>query len=237
MQGVRALQPCSDENAAAMHDPLRGKASLMSAKDTSLGKPPLTARKAFGNITNTKLEQSATKPATKRRALGDISNSVAKPSAAASKPQSGSKHGAANISKRVEAAGTVPAASDDARAERYALDGVERRAGKSWRTLEADRLKAEEQSIRQRANALASAAAAALCCSARLPRLEFSDEDDDQDVAVEAEPSANSRPGSAAAVADYRQPLQFPERDPLDDLPEVPELEGGLAQMQTLDIP
>lgn len=177
MDGVQLQRGVQDENAGAGPSLINKQSSQQSS---SLKAGPLSARKAFGNITNKGTDAGSTATAMKRRALGELSVNrlAAQPLAEqsgvkASKPpgQPVLRQPLGQLSSAQPAAasaGPAPAAAaaaieeqqqQDDLARRYAAGGVECFAGKTWEELEDER-EAEEEA---RAAASARRMVAQLC--------------------------------------------------------------------------
>jgi hypothetical protein len=171
MDGISLQRRVHDENAGVVGGAgLNNKPGLGAAGGSSLKPGPLSARKAFGNITNKAQDAGGGGGAggggatVKRRALGELSGNrpaSQPPAAPAAKPSARQPFGAAPApaAQQRAAAAAAPAAQQPLDlAQRYALGGVERPAGKTWRELEEEREAADE----------AAAAAAAQRLTARL---------------------------------------------------------------------
>jgi len=150
MQAAMLPLPLQDENAMATP---RGKmAPSGGASFRSFGTPmggksaaPPSARKALGNITN----KAAPTPGTSRKAFGDITNAT--PNA---KEGGVRMDGVKLFTKTPKAVRAVETTKQ--KADRYAEDGIEGYAGKSWAELDADRLRREDEEIAEKAAAARS---------------------------------------------------------------------------------
>jgi hypothetical protein len=158
------------ENGVQLHRRVQDEnAGLGTALNNKQQQPaPLSARKAFGNITNTNkgLGQGDNPaggggaPPKPRRALGELS--VNRRAAAPQQEQQKQQHalGGWDAAARPPAAAPLAAAprpegvSD--LAWRYAQDGVERWAGKTWGELEEEREAREEADAAEAARRLQS---------------------------------------------------------------------------------
>lgn len=171
IQSIRPVVIPQDENVGvirreAVHDKennvLGAKSFLSNAKQPLQSAP---ARKALGNITNTTIgnsnslgKQQDGKP---RKALGDISNSgslKAAPISVPAKPigsriQIKPSPALPNVQPALANRTSVP----KTKAEVFAMDGVEKLAGKSWTELEADRRKQQDEAINRRVHLMTSA--------------------------------------------------------------------------------
>jgi len=199
MDGIRIQTRIHDENAGA-GPVLNNNKPLQQGSTGSLkAGGPLSARKAFGNITNKSSQQSQQKDGSSagaikpRRALGELS--VNRPSQQQGSSSGSDENGksSGSISKTKQAFGSAQqqAAStavvlqrqQQDLAQRYAAGGIERFAGKTWQQMEDER-DAEEE---------AAAAAAARHLTAHLGRWRVggemlqiaSDDDEDQLLAPE----------------------------------------------------
>jgi hypothetical protein len=177
MDGLSLQRRVHDENAGVVGGTaLNNKpAGLGQAGGSSLKPGPLSARKAFGNITNKAQDSGADGDGgatVKRRAFGELSANrpasqqagpePGKPSALGGRPSGRQPFGCAPALQQQQA---TPAAANHVQqqqpldlAQRYAAGGVERFAGKTWQQMEDEREAAEE----------AAAAAAARRLTARL---------------------------------------------------------------------
>jgi len=157
----------ADENAGALSAAQRVKDGMQAAP------APPTARKAFGNLTNTGappgtgLKQAAAggAPPTARKAFGDITNTVRKagggaaPDAKPSAPLPGASVAAVAAAVAAAAAPLAPAP-----------EPAERLAGKGWAQLERERRNADEKA----ADALVARHAAALARASHSMRARLS---------------------------------------------------------------
>jgi hypothetical protein len=159
MDGIRLHKRIHDENAGTAPVLANNKPVQQGSSGSLMAPGPLSARKAFGNITNKSQQQQdasgggagagAVKP---RRALGELStNKPAQqqgaPGPSAAKPRQAQPQPALQQKQQ-----------DRDLAACYAASGVERAAGKTWRQME-DARDAEEE---------AAAAAAARQLTAKL---------------------------------------------------------------------
>jgi hypothetical protein len=179
MQGVQVAPALNDENSTFQGvSQLKPSAPLQPTKQGSVLK---SARKAFGNITNSGAPQpSASKPqqaAPLRRAFGDITNSAAKPQAGAavtSKKAAGTTSLFAALPTAKKAAAPVGLAPDPGPAQSSSQVSTsapavaqastktvcwedlepERPAGKMWEQLEAEREAAMEADAIRSADAI-----------------------------------------------------------------------------------
>ncbi|GBG00071.1 hypothetical protein Rsub_12768 [Raphidocelis subcapitata] len=206
MDGIQLQRLVQDENAGHLSASALGnnKPGLQAPSGgTGLKAGPLSARKAFGNITNkagpAQQQDGPDGGATiKRRALGDLS--VNRP--AQQQFGSGGDGGKAGMMKagpsrqplgpqQAAPAAALPAAD---LAARYAASGVERFAGKTWRVLEEEREEEEE--------AAAAAAAQRLTASLsswqlRARPLQVASDDDDEQL-LAPQPSTRTAATSTA---------------------------------------
>jgi hypothetical protein len=167
MDGVQLQRALQDENAGHLPASALGNNKPGLQGGPGLKAAPLSARKAFGNITNKAgpaPQQDAPEAGTvKRRALGELS--VNRPpqqqcggdgdGGKGSRMKAGPSRQPLAPQQQAAPAEALPAAD---LATQYAAGGVERFAGKTWRALEEEREEEEE----------AAAAAAARRLTARL---------------------------------------------------------------------
>jgi hypothetical protein len=153
MQGVQVAPAINDENSARgplLHSAFKENASFQApAKQGSVLK---SARKAFGNITNTRSDAAAQQPAgtvVKRRAFGDITNSTIKqqPGAASAKKADPFSSQLKPSSIQAPVAPGVAAAEAVVTAPWWETAEPERPAGKTWEQLLADKEKQEDAEI------------------------------------------------------------------------------------------
>jgi hypothetical protein len=154
MQGVHVAPAFNDENSTIgplLHTAFKESTSLQApAKQGSALK---SARKAFGNITNTRTDaaqQQHAGTAVKRRAFGDITNSTIKqqPGAASTKkgdPYSSQVKPSSTKAPLAPAAGTAEAAVLPA--PWWETAAPEKPAGKTWEQLLADREQQEDADV------------------------------------------------------------------------------------------
>jgi hypothetical protein len=163
MQGVQVAPAINDENSARgplLHSAFKENASFQApAKQGSVLK---SARKAFGNITNTRSDSAAQQqPAgtvVKRRAFGDITNSTIKqqPGAASAKKADPFSSKLKPNSSQVPVAPGVAAAEAVVTAPWWETAEPERPAGKTWEQLLADKEKQEDAEIERSVQQLLS---------------------------------------------------------------------------------
>lgn len=125
----QVLERIVDENAVPLGQGLLAKGAPSAAKTG--------ARKALGNLTNTKPSASIATAGKQRRAFGEV-RSIAKSENA-------------DCSAAAKPAATVAVAAVESKGEdlaaRYAAEGVEQLAGKGWHQLERERYAREDAEI------------------------------------------------------------------------------------------
>lgn len=134
MQPVQVAHRIQDENAGQMGPSLNKESSVQSCMQTT--STVKSARKALGNITNTKLADLSNAAATKRRAFEDVTNSISKAKVSQKHSQSVSEQGI--IPKPAGHRITENQPDYTAGQTRFSED-IERAAGKTYGQLELER--------------------------------------------------------------------------------------------------
>jgi hypothetical protein len=163
MQGVQVAPAINDENSTRgplLHSAFKENASFQAP--SKQGSALKSARKAFGNITNTRSDAAAQQqPAgtvVKRRAFGDITNSTIKQqlgAASAKKAETFSSQ-LKPSSTKAPAAPSVAAAEAGVTAPWWETAEPERPAGKTWEQLLADKEQQEDAEIERSVQQLLS---------------------------------------------------------------------------------
>lgn len=219
MDGLQVQSRLHDENAG-IRPALNNKQGLQQGAD-SVKSAPLSSRKAFGNITNSaQLQDAAGATAVKpRRALGELSvnrpaqtqatqgSTVVKPDKPTLGQLTSVPQAPSSTWLRQQGAAPAPIAQGpfltrqqqqqqpQDLAQRYALDGVERYAGRTWQQLE------EEREMRQEAEAAASARRlVGHMKSWRLGMLQVPSDDDDELLAQQHMHPRSTQQREAAAT-------------------------------------
>eukprot|EP00887_Chlorella_sp_A99_P002110 scaffold21.g2110.t1 len=230
MQGLRSF--VQDENSiAVLQRGVKGGLAEGGPLRAGKGTPGLglaSARKALGNITNraapdaenTLPGKTPAAGAAPRRALGDITNANTSLEAQAPRAGPADKPAAAEPScRRAEPVGATTAVGS-CWAEEYAVDGVERLAGRGWEALERDRTARQDDEISARLGALASFSARSMpsffpLWDAGLDSLwQPGQLRKDAVPSLPPSPVALARRGGGLAVladADLGQPLELPD--------------------------
>lgn len=140
MQGIQVIASLNDENIGISNGPaavLKENVSHGTSKQSSALK---TARKAFGNITNTQSRGTKEAGTVKRRAFGaDITNSISKPTA--------QKPAEAQLYARIQPDQVAVADTAALPQPWWATAQPERSAGKTWQQLQLDRERDEDADI------------------------------------------------------------------------------------------
>lgn len=142
MQGIQVASALNDENTCINAGPptvSKENGGHGAAKQASALK---TARKAFGNITNTQPREAGQPGTVKRRAFGaDITNSTSKPTATAKKAD------AAQLKPSSQAAQVTVAEPATLPQPWWSTAQPEKSAGKSWERLQLDREREEDADV------------------------------------------------------------------------------------------
>ena len=166
--GLRSSLKAFDKENAHSNLPVSKAAMNVPVKHQLL--QPASTRKALGNITNISNSSKQEVPSADkknsvllppRRALGDITNSAA-PSKKLPLPTPEIVKPKLNAVTTAEPRPSAKASATMLRAEQFALDDIERSAGKTWTQLESERHQEQENTINQRVKQLTTATLAAL---------------------------------------------------------------------------
>ena len=166
--GLRSSLKAFDKENAHSNLPVSKAAMNVPVKHQLL--QPASTRKALGNITNISNSSKQEVPSADkknsvllppRRALGDITNSAA-PSKKLPLPTPEIVKPKLNAVTTADPRPSARASATMLRAEQFALDDIERSAGKTWTQLESERHQEQENTINQRVKQLTTATLAAL---------------------------------------------------------------------------